>query len=190
MCKEKRDYYLMSLNVNYTALYSKGIDQAALKDVSAEILRRAAEKSGQYQNTQTTAKVNVPARPIELGIDLYQGKIDVGVQKQIATNNSIQFQFNNEVLQSIQYLNSQAAVAKKLDGKYMPAVNEVVTETQKATEATNASHFMSIFASASSTDKQGSNPFYSGELSEQQGKTPEKEESKAIDVDLLKNIFA
>lgn len=46
-------------------------------------------------------------------------------------NNSVQFQFNQSTLASIQYLNSQASVVNRLDGKYMPAVNEVVTETQK-----------------------------------------------------------
>ena len=180
----------MSLNVNYTALYNRGIDPSVLKDVSAEILRRAAEKNNQYMNNQSTAQVNVPAKPLELGIDLYQGKVDTGVQKQIATNNSVQFQFNNEVLQSIQFLNSQAAISRKNDGKYIPSVNETVTESQKSMEASPASQFISIFASASSKDKEGSNPFYNGELLADKGKSQEQEESKAIDVELLKSIFA
>ena len=84
------------------------------------------------------------------------------------------------------YLNSQAAVSKKLDGKYMPAVNEVVTETQKAAETTSASRFMSIFAAATAKDKDGSNPFYNGELL--MGKSAKKEEIQ--DVEPLKSIFA
>lgn len=176
----------MSLNVNYNSLYKNGIDTSVLKDVSNEILRRAAQKNSQYTNTSATAQVHSIAKPVELGIDLYQGKIDISVQKQIAMNNALQFQLNEATLNSIQYLNSQAAVAKKLDGKYMPAVNEIVTETQKATETTSASHFMSIFAAATAKDKDGSNPFYNGELL--MGKSTKKEEVK--DVEPLKSIFA
>ena len=85
-------------------------------------------------------------------------------KKQIAMNNTLQFQFNQTTLNSIQYLNSQAAIAKRVDGKYMPAVNEVVTETQKSVETNSASHFISIFTAATAKDKEGSNPFYNGEL--------------------------
>ena len=37
----------MSLNVNYNSLYKNGIDTSVLKDVSNEILRRAAQKNSQ-----------------------------------------------------------------------------------------------------------------------------------------------
>lgn len=175
----------MSLNVNYNSLYKKGIDTSVLKDVSQEILRRAAQKDSQYTNSVSTQQVNSVAKPVELGVDLYQGKVETSVQKQIAMNSTLQFQFNESTLNSIKYLNSQAAVSKKLDGKYMPAVNEVVTETQKAAETNSASHFMSIFAAASSKDKNGSNPFYHGELLTGSSKKEEKNE-----VEPLKSIFA
>ncbi len=175
----------MSLNVNYSSLYKNGIDTSILKDVSQEILRRAAEKNSQYTNSATVQRVNSIAKPVELGIDLYQGKIDTTVQKQIAMNNVLQFQFNQTTLNSIQYLNSQAAISKNIAGKYMPAVNEVVTETQKAVETTSASHFMSIFAAATAKDKDGSNPFYNGELL--MGKDQKEEKEKA---ETLKSIFA
>lgn len=174
----------MSLNVNYSSLYKNGIDTSVLKDVSAEILRRAAEKNSQYTNSATTQRVNSIAKPVELGIDLYQGKIDTAVQKQIAMNNVLQFQFNQTTLNSIQYLNSQAAISKTIDGKYMPAVNETVTETQKAVETTSASHFMSIFAAATAKDKDGSNPFYNGELLMGKDQKEEKEHAET-----LKSIF-
>ncbi len=176
----------MGLNVNYNSLYKNGIDTSVLKDVSNEILRRAAQKNSQYANSASVQQVRSIARPVELGIDLYQGKLDVSVQKQIAMNNALQFQLNEATLNSIKFLNSQAAVSKKLDGKYMPAVNEVVTETQKATETTSASHFMSIFSAATAKDKQGSNPFYNGELL--MGKAAKKEETN--DIEPLKSIFA
>ena len=174
----------MSLNVNYSSLYKNGIDTSVLKDVSAEILRRAAEKNSQYTNSATTQRVNSVAKPVELGIDLYQGKIDASVQKQIAMNNVLQFQFNQTTLNSIQYLNSQAAISKNIDGRYMPAVNETVTETQKAVETTSASHFMSIFAAATAKDKDGSNPFYNGELLKGKDQKEEKE-----NIETLKSIF-
>ncbi|MBD5403258.1 hypothetical protein HDR58_10760 [bacterium] len=173
----------MSLNVNYNSLYKNGIDTSVLKDVSQEILRRATQKSSQYTNS--ASQLQSVAKPVELGVDLYQGKIETNVQKQIAMNNTLQFQFNQTTLDSIQYLNSQAAVVKKVDGKYMPAVNEVVAETQKATETNSASHFISIFAAASSKDKDGSNPFYNGELLAGKSKKDEQHE-----IEPLKSIFA
>ena len=177
----------MSLNVNYNSLYKYGIDTTVLKDVSNEILRRAAQKNSQYVNSASVQQVNSIAKPVELGIDLYQGKIESNVQRQIAMNNTLQFQFNETTLNSIQYLNAQAA-AKKVDGKYMPAVNEVVTETQKAAEA-NPSQFISIITSEIAKDKQGSNPFYHGELLFGKSKAKENEETISDNMS-LKSIFA
>ena len=175
----------MSLNVNYNSLYKNGIDTSILKDVSNEILRRAAQKNSQYSNAVPNSQIHSVAKPVELGIDLYQGKINTNVQKQIAMNNALQFQFNQATLNSIQYLNSQAAVARRLDGKYMPAVNEVITETQKASEVTPASHFISIFAAAASKDREGSNPFYNGELLMSNSQKDEQNDNEP-----LKSIFA
>jgi len=176
----------MSLNVNYSSLYKNGIDTSVLKDVSQEILRRAAEKNSQYTNSVSAQKVNALAKPVELGLDLYQGKIDSSVQKQIAMNNTLQFQLNQTTLSSIQYLNSQAAISKTIDGKYMPAVNETVTETQKAAETSQGSHLVEIFTAATAKDKDGSNPFYNGELLA--GGKPQKEEKEHSDS--LKSIFS
>ena len=175
----------MSLNVNYNSLYKHGIDTSVLKDVSQEILRRAAQKNSQYVNSASVNQVNSLAKPVELGIDLYQGRVETNVQKQIAMNNALQFQFNEATVNSIQFLNSQAAITKRVDGKYMPAVNEVVTETQKNSE-TNASQFVSIFTQALAKDKEGSNPFYHGELLN--GGKSKKEEAK--EGESLKSIFS
>ncbi len=176
----------MSLNVNYTSLYQHGIDKSMLKEVSQEILNRAAQKSANYSNNFSNAQVNTLAKPVELGIDLYNGKIDVQAQKQIALNNTLQFQLNSETLKSIQFLNSQAAISSKIDGKYMPNVNAnaVAPEVQKTSE-TNKSQFVSIFTSETAKDKNGSNPFYGGELL-MNGNNPEKKETK----NELKSIFA
>ncbi|MBE7713060.1 MAG: hypothetical protein E7Z87_04890 [Cyanobacteria bacterium SIG26] len=173
----------MSLNVNYNSLYKNGIDTSILKDVSQEILRRAAQKNAHYTNSASVHQVNAPAKPLELGIDLYQGKVDTNVQRQIAMNNTLQFQLNESTINSIQYLNSQAAVVKKVDGKFMPIVNEAI-ETQKVNE-TNASQFVQIFTAATAKDKDGSNPFYNGELLAKKSKKEEQNES-----DSLKSIFS
>lgn len=177
----------MSLNVNYTSLYNNGIDRSMLKEVSQEILNRAAQKSANYSNNiSANNQVNTLAKPVELGIDLYNGKIDVQAQKQIALNNTLQFQFNSETLNSIKFLNSQAAISSKIDGKYMPNVNAnaIVPEAQKTSE-TNKSQFVSIFTSETAKDKNGSNPFYGGELL-MNNNNPKKEETK----NELKSIFA
>lgn len=175
----------MSLNVNYNSLYKKGIDTSVLKDVSAEILRRAAQKNAHYANSSATQQVNFAKAP-ELGIDLYQGKIEASVQRQIAMNNALQFQFNETTINAINALNSQAAIVKKVDGKYMPAVNETVTETQKATETNSASRYESIFTAPTAKDKNGSNPFYNGELL--LGKSNKEESTN--ETESLKSIFA
>ncbi len=178
----------MSLNVNYTSLYKNGIDRSMLKEVSQEILNRAAQKSAAYSNNITSnAQVNSLAKPVELGLDLYNGKIDVQAQKQIALNNTLQFQLNTETLKSIQFLNSQAAISSKIDGKYMPNVNAnaIVPEAQKTSD-TNKSQFMSIFTSETAKDKNGSNPFYGGELLMNNNNPSKKEETK----NELKSIFA
>lgn len=155
----------MSLNVNYTSLYQNGIDKSMLKEVSQEILRRAEQKSAQYANNNSSSQSITLAKPAELGIDLYNGRVDTQVQKQIAINNSLQFQLNTETLKSIQFLNSQAAISSKIDGKYMPQINSnaIAPEVQKVNE-TNKAQFSEIITSETAKDKNGSNPFYGGEL--------------------------
>lgn len=176
----------MSLNVNYTSLYKNGIDTSMLKEVSKEILNRAAVKNSQYTNgLSVSQQVNAGQKPVEIGLDLYQGRLDTSVQKQISMNNTLQFQLNNETLKSIQFLNSQAAIANRTDGKYMPVINAAQTESQKISES-NKSQFMSIFTSEASKDKNGSNPFYFGELLSR-GK---KDDQKQSDNEMLKSIFA
>ena len=90
----------------FNAQYKLGIDTTTLKQVSNEILKRAAEKNSQYNTTSTGTAFT--ARTLD--IDLYKGNVDVNIARQVAMNNSgLQIQLNNDVLKSIQYLNSQAA---------------------------------------------------------------------------------
>lgn len=150
----------MAMNVN--AQYKLGIDRSTLQQVSQEILKRAAEKNSQY-NTDAS-RVNNIFKPADIGIDLYKGNVDIKIAKQVALNNSgLQIQLNQEVLKTIQYLNSQAAqnVQKNVEGKITVALNEGVGNTQKYDSAPK---FNSIVSLAAGKDKNGSAPSYKGEF--------------------------
>lgn len=166
----KRDN-LMGLNVNYTQNYKTGIDTSILKEVSAEILKRAQAKA---MNAQT-GSANSVFKAADLGLDLYQGKVDSQTARQIAMNNSgIQIQLNENVLNSIKFLNTQAAqqVQKNVEGKLAFSVYEGA-DVQKAAEAPK---FNSIISFSTAKDKKGSNPFYHGELLADGHKKEEKRE--------------
>ena len=166
----------MALNV-YNQNYKLGIDTSVLKQVSAEILKRAEAKNSQYNVNSSFGSV---LRATELGVDLYKGNIDTQVAKQIALNNSgLQIQLSETAQKAIQFLNSQAAqnVAKNVEGKMTISVNEI--NGQPKTQP--APLFNSIISNSTSKDKNGSNPFYHGELLMQKSKKGEKhEEIKSI----------
>ena len=152
----------MALSVynNSQLLAANGIDRSVLKEVSQEILKRAAEKNQGY-NVHTVNR-NTSAR--EIGVDLYNGSVDANTARQIAMNNSgLQIQLNQNVLNSIKYLNAQAAqtVQKNVEGKMTIGVNEAPADIK----ANNlAPKFNSIISLATGKDKNGSNPSYNGEL--------------------------
>ncbi len=155
------------MNVTLNHNFKTGIDTSILKEVSAEILKRAHAKA--MNSTQSAF------RTADLGVDLYQGKIDNKTARQIALNNSgLQVQLNQNVLNSIQYLNTQAAqkVQKNVEGKIAFSVYEGA-EVQKAAEAPK---FNSIVSFGAAKDKQGSNPFYHGELLAQNSKKEDNHE--------------
>lgn len=146
----------------FNAQYKLGIDTTTLKQVSNEILKRAAEKNSQY-NTNTSSLNNI-FKSADLGIDLYKGNVDTKVARQVAMNNSgFQIQLNQDVMQSIQYLNAKAAqnVQKNVEGKITVALNEGVGNTQK-TESAHS--FNSIISLSAGKDKNGSAPSYKGEF--------------------------
>lgn len=166
----------MALSVSQN--FNLGIDRATLNQVSQEILKRAAEKNSQYK---TTDNVNF-FQPRDLGIDLYNNKIDTNTQKQIALNNSgLQIQLSQEAMNAIQTLNTKAAqnVQKNVEGKMTVAVNEITVQEQK----NPTPKFNSLVSMGASKDKNGSNPFYHGELLMNGSKKEEKQEDK-------KSIFA
>src|SRR5574344_178946 len=172
-----KGFKLMGLYVSLKT----GIDKSVLREVSQEILKRAAQKNSQYavSNTQT---VNNTFKPADIGLDLYKGNVDNATAKQIALNNSgLQIQLSQNVLNSIKYLNTQAAqnIQKNIEGKMTISVNETING-QKITDT--VPQFNSIVSLAAGKDKNGSNPSYRGELL-----NTKKDENK---VDETKNIFA
>ena len=150
----------MAMSV-YNAQYKLGIDTSVLKEVSQEILKRAAEKNNQFNiNTST---VNNIFKPADIGLDLYKGNVDTKIARQVALNNSgFQIQLNQDVLASIQYLNAKAAqnVQKNVEGKITIALQEGVGNTSK----TEQPKFNSIISLATGKDKNGSAPSYKGEF--------------------------
>ena len=157
----------MSLNVN--AQFKTGIDTSVLKEVSQEILRRAAAKSGQGSTGSSFTGASI-------GTDLYKGGVDVNTARQIAMNNSgLNVQLNQNIMDSIKFLNTQAAV-KHVEGRATIAANEAA---QKAQPIQVPAQFNSILSLAAGKDKNGSNPSYRGELLQ-----VTKEEKEEI------NIFA
>ena len=166
----------MAMSV-YNAQYKLGIDTSVLKQVSQEILKRAAEKNSQY-NTNTSSVNNI-FKSADIGLDLYKGNVDTNVARQVAMNNSgFQIQLDQNVMQSIQYLNAKAAqnVQKNVEGKITVALNEGVGNTQKTETAPK---FNSIISMSTGKDKNGSAPSYKGEFLFIK-KDKEKEETAAL----------
>lgn len=135
------------------------INRSTLQQVSASILKRAEEKNSQYKVDNTPNFF----QKRDIGVDLYSGKADLKLTKQIALNNSgLQIQLNQETLSKINYLNSMAAqnMQRNVEGKMTIAVNEITLKEHKApVNTTNR-----IVAQETAKDKKGSNPFYNGEL--------------------------
>ncbi len=153
----------MSMSV-YNAQYKLGIDTTTLKQVSNEILKRAAEKNSQYNTNSSSVRNIFQSTQQNLGIDLYKGNVDTSVARQVAMNNSgMQIQLSQDALKSIQYLNSQAVnnVQKNVEGKISIALNEGVGNSQKSEAAPK---FNSIISLATGKDKNGSAPSYKGEF--------------------------
>ena len=138
----------MALNV-YNTNYKLGIDTSVLKEVSAEILKRAEAKNSQYNVNNTFGNV---LRATNIGVDLYSGKVDAKTANQIALNNSgLNIQLSETAQKAIQFLNSQAAqnISKNVEGKMTIVVNDV--SEQPKTQASPL--FNSIISNSTSKDK-------------------------------------
>lgn len=139
-----------------------GIDRNVLKEVSQEILKRANAKNSDF-NVQSSFKTTAQARQ-ELGLNLYNGSVDANTARQIALNNSgLQIQLNQNVLDSIKYLNTQAAQrnSNNLEGRLTVDINEITT---KVVAPENPTLTQGILSFATDKDKSGSQTPYRGEL--------------------------
>jgi hypothetical protein len=153
--------------ININTQFKPGIDTSVLKQVSQEILKRAAERTG--NSTGTLSK------PADMGVDLYKGGVDPTTARQIAMNNSgLQIQTNQNILASVNFLNSQAAQRTAADGKINIAINELPSEVKD----TKAPQFNKLVSLSAGKDKHGSNQKYNGELLE--FKKDEKQEEPNI----------
>lgn len=150
----------MAISV-YEQLNNMGlnIDRTTLQQVSQSILKRAEEKNSQYKvdNTQNYFQKR------DIGVDLYNAKVDLKTANQIALNNSgLQIQLSQNTVANINYLNTIAAqnAQKSVEGKLSISFNDVtLNESPKPVNNTNR-----IVAQETAKDKNGSNPFYHGEL--------------------------
>ena len=139
-----------------------GIDRNVLKEVSQEILKRANAKNSDF-NVQSSFKTAAQARQ-ELGLNLYNGSVDSNTARQIALNNSgLRIQLNQNVLDSIKYLNTQAAQrnSNNLEGRLTADINEITT---KVVAPENPTLTQGILSFATDKDKSGSQTPYRGEL--------------------------
>ncbi len=150
----------MSISV-YEQLNNMGlnIDRTTLQQVSQSILKRAEDKNAQYK--ADTTQNFFPKR--DIGVDMYNTKTDIKVANQIALANSgLHIHLNQDTMAKINYLNSMAAqnTQKSVEGKMTIAVNKItLNESPKVVNKTNK-----IVIQETAKDKNGSNPFYNGEL--------------------------
>ncbi|HIS73564.1 TPA: hypothetical protein IAA86_00925 [Candidatus Galligastranaerophilus intestinavium] len=162
----------LGLNQN---LFS-GIDSVNAQQISGEIFSRAAQKTIDLSKTDLSQ-----FRRPELGVDLYNSKTSLELQRQIAiTQSGINTQNINT-----SYLNSQAAsalyggnnIAKTVDGKlFVPANSEVepINTVEPQSQRVDLYQIANL-----NKDAKGSNPFA----------YKPQEESKKEDREPL-NIFA
>lgn len=150
----------MALDVA-SKLNNYGIDRAALKQVSQEILKRANANSAQFN---VEAVKPVAQNSADLGVSVYNKNIDVNIANQIAMNNSgMQIHLNQGALNAINSLNAQAAV--KLNENVGGRMTIDVKETPVSViSKDNPSIQQGIMSFATDKDKNGSQTPYKGEL--------------------------
>ncbi len=168
----------MSLSVSYNQINS-GIDTAALKEVTKQIFQRANSQNSVLAKADLT-KFN----RVNIGTDLYGNKVDASTANQIAmTKIGMQVNLSENAVNCLKYLNSEASksIFKTVDGKV------VIPETKEIAQKQNVVKLPTFGKLVETADldsnKNGSNPFYKGELLNSQ-----KKEEKNIEESL--NIFA
>lgn len=158
----KKGFCTMSFDL--TAKFNNaGIDKSVLKQVSQEILKRANANNGtNFDVNNINLKSFSQTKQPELGLNLYNGSVDATTAKQIALNNSaLQINLSQNVMDSIKYLNTQAAQKVANNGNLTINVNETVPQV---VSPENPSIAQGILSFATDKDKSGSQTPYKGEL--------------------------
>ena len=141
------------------------VDRSVLKQVSLEIMKRAAANNKEVNFDANTMLSKLQAPKTDLGVNLYNKNVDLTVAKQVALNNSgLQIHLNQTAMAAIQALNTHAAVKSATpvtDGRVTFGLNEGVN-TIVAPE--NPSIFQGILSFATDKDKHGSETPYRGEF--------------------------
>lgn len=162
----------MSLSVSYNQNIGNGVDTAALKEVAAQIFKRADSKTSDISTQFDLSKFN----RVSLGTDLYGARVDASTASQIAmTKVGMQVSLSTEALNSLKYLSSEASksIFKTTEGKI--AIPETAEIAKKASFVALPSFGKLVETLDLGSDKKGSNPFYKGELLQVE-KSEEKEE--------------
>lgn len=178
----------MSLNIvsNYTARINQSvIDTNAIKDITTQIFN-AEPTNSNVLDSLDLSKFN----RVELGTDLYSKNTSVQAATQIAVRNAgLDVAVNQNLLSSIQYLNSQAAQnLAKTASNQQASVNAIAPVAEN-----NQVSVREVFALPTGAqvlesqnlnkDRKGSNPF------SYQGSSSNSNEETENVVDVL-NIFA
>ena len=139
------------------------IDSAAINEVAGQIFANAAKKDANYTFKVDYSKFNRP----ELGADLYSQRLDIEQIQQISVRNAgldTNFQQNQAIVASVQYLNKMAAfgayeVPNNMDGKiHVPQEAKHQDVNSREVFALPASSVVSETQDMEG-DRKGSNPF-------------------------------
>ncbi len=139
------------------------IDSAAINEVASQIFANAEKKDVQNNFKVDYSKFNRPS----LGADLYSSKLSIEQIQQISVRNAgldTNFQQNQAIVASIQYLNKAAALGTYAMPNNMDGKVNVPQETKQ--QDLNAREVFALPASSTTSEitdmtgeKKGSNPF-------------------------------
>lgn len=167
----------MSLGITGLTSNRNYIDTSSVNEVAKQIFTRAQNKTFDVNNVDFS-KFRRP----ELGIDLYNGRVDANTATQVAVRNAgLDINLNETFIANVQYLNTQAAMAtakttKNVEGKLIAPVAEGES-AQKPTVEALPQNVELVLNGGLDKDKRGSNPFsfFSMNTNENKNKQEEKQ---------------
>lgn len=151
----------LGLNTNYNpTLNLRAIDSAAIREVTQQVFNKEEAK------TVDVTKMDLSKfNRIDTTSDLYNGKTNIEVARQISVRNAgLDVSVNQTAIANVAYLNAQAAQSihtnlfKNVEGKVAIAVSEGSNDSAREVFALpKAAQLFNI--AELSKDKRGSNPF-------------------------------